>query len=204
MAQRKVRGLLEAGARVRVISPKATVELVQLARGGSIEWLDRPYCKGDLAGATLVFAATDNQQVQEAVRQEAEAAGQLVNVANDPGQCSFHVPAVVRRGTLTLMVATGGRSPAVAAMVRRQLEERFGPEYQVLLELVSMVREQVLKGESSCSARKILFQNMLQDDIVTWIRRGDWERLQDHLRATLGPDISIDLGRLRRLSAPDS
>lgn len=204
MARRKVRGLLEAGARVRVISPEATAELVHLARSGRIEWLDRPYRQGDLSGALLIFAATDNQQVQEAVCQEAEATGQLINVADDPGRCSFHVPAVVRRGALTLMVATGGRSPAVAAMVRRQLEERFGPEYQVLLELVSMVREQVLQGESSCSARKILFQNMLQDDIVTWIRRGDWERLQEHLLNVLGPDISIDLHRLKQLSAPDS
>ncbi|WP_456387348.1 precorrin-2 dehydrogenase/sirohydrochlorin ferrochelatase family protein [Desulfolithobacter sp.] len=204
VALRKVSGLLEAGACVRVISPEASAELVRLADSGRIEWLDRPYRQGDLSGAFLVFAATDNRQVQETVCQEAEAAGQLVNVVDDPKQCSFHVPAVVRRGELTLMVATGGKSPAVAAMVRRQLEERFGPEYQILLELVSMVREQVLQGGAGCSARKILFQNILQDDIVTWIRRGDWERVQGHLRNILGPDVSIDLRRLKQLSAPDS
>ncbi|HFQ90363.1 MAG TPA: bifunctional precorrin-2 dehydrogenase/sirohydrochlorin ferrochelatase [Desulfobulbus sp.] len=198
VAERKVRGLLAAGGRVRVISPEATAALADLAREGRIEWLRRPYAPGDLDRAFLVFAATDSRGVQEAVCRDAQQAAILVNVADDPDRCSFQVPATVHRGDLTLSVATGGRSPAVAAMIRRRLERDFGPEYAVLLELVAMIRQEVLSDDRSPGERKILFQNILHDDIVSWIREGRWDRLQQHLQEVLGPGHSLDLSRLKQ------
>jgi precorrin-2 dehydrogenase/sirohydrochlorin ferrochelatase len=192
VAERKVLGLLAAGAQVLVVSPELTDALAGMAENSSIEWLARPYQQGDLAGAVLVFAATDSKEVQEAVVLEANRGGRLVNVIDKPEKCTFQVPAVVRRGDLILAVSTGGRSPAVAAMVRRRLAEDFGEEYGLLLELISRIREHVLSDDRDCAARKILFQNVLHDDIVLWIKKGRSDLLRSHLRAVLGPDVDLD------------
>ncbi len=192
VAERKVLGLLTAGAQVRVISPQLTQIIAELADDGRIEWLERGYEQGDLVGALLVFAATDSREVQEAVVREAGRAGQLVNVIDEPASCSFQVPAVIRRGDLTLTVSTGGKSPAVAAMVRRTLAESFGEEYSQLLDLMSRLRDQVLSGDRDCAERKILFQNVLHDDIVLWIKNGQWNLVRSHLRAVLGSDVDFD------------
>ncbi len=197
VAERKIIGLLTAGAQVRVISPLLTETLARLAEEGRIEWLARKYADDDLTGALLVFAATDNKEVQEAVRKEADRAGQLVNVIDAPERCDFHVPAVVRRGDLTLAVSTGGRSPAVAAMVRKELAERFGEEYGVLLDLISRLREQLLTGDGDSAERKILFQNILHDDIVHWIKSGRMDLLTRHLQTLLGADVDFDIGQPR-------
>ncbi|MFP7753557.1 bifunctional precorrin-2 dehydrogenase/sirohydrochlorin ferrochelatase [Thermodesulfobacteriota bacterium B35] len=198
VAERKVRGLLAAGGRVRIVSPELTSSLSALAEEGRVEWQRKQYAEGDLDNAFLVFAATDNRRVQEAVCRDAGRNGMLINVADDPDHCAFQVPATVHRGDLTLSVATGGRSPAVAAMVRRQLERDFGREYAVLLELVAMIREHVLADGRSPQERKILFQNILHDDIVLWIREGRWDRLQQHLRQVLGPETPLDFSRLKQ------
>lgn len=195
VAERKVLGLLTAGAQVRIITPQLTRSLARLADDGRIEWLERGYAQGDLAGALLIFAATDNREVQEAVCKEAGQAGQLVNVIDAPARCSFHVPAVVRRGDLTLAVSTGGKSPAVAAMIRKQLAQSYGEEYGLLLDLISRLREQVLAGDGNSSERKILFQNILHDDIVHWIKSGQRDLLRRHLRAVLGSDVDFDISQ---------
>ena len=193
VAERKVSGLLTAGALVRVISPHLTLPLSQWADEERIEWLDRGYESGDLAGAMLVFAATDNAEVQKAVARDARLAGQLVNIIDAPAGCSFQVPAVVRRGDLTLTVSSNGRSPAVVAMVKQQLAESYGQEYGLLLEMMSKIRQQVLAGDADCDERKILFQNLLHDDIIIWIKTGQWDRLREHLAAVLGADVDFDV-----------
>ena len=195
VAERKVSGLLTAGARVRIISPELTPGLSALADEGRIEWLHRGYRDNDLDGALLVFAATDNREVQEVIVRQAENAGQLVNVIDAPGHCTFQVPAVVRRGDLMLAVSTGGKSPAVAAMIRQQLEAEYGDEYGALLDLMSRLREQVLGKEQDCGERKILFQNILHDDILLWIKQGQWDLLRNHLRVVLGSDPGFDVSR---------
>ncbi|MEA2115140.1 MAG: bifunctional precorrin-2 dehydrogenase/sirohydrochlorin ferrochelatase [Thermodesulfobacteriota bacterium] len=195
VAERKVLGLLTAGAQVRIITPQLTRSLARLADDGRIEWLERGYAQGDLAGALLIFAATDSREVQKAVCKEAGQAGQLVNVIDAPARCSFHVPAVVQRGDLTLAVSTGGKSPAVAAMIRKQLAQSYGEEYGLLLDLISRLREQVLAGEGNSSERKILFQNILHDDIVHWIKSGQKDLLRRHLRAVLGSDVDFDISQ---------
>lgn len=198
VAARKARGLLEAGARVRVISPLLNAELTSLAERGAVDWVARPYQTGDLQGALLVFAATDNPEAQQAILQEADNAGQLINVVDQPGSCSFQVPAMARRGDLLLTVSTGGRSPAMAAMIRKRLEEEFGDEYLVLLDLMTMLRRQIIAGEHSHGQKKALFQQILHPDVLGWIKNGCWEELRRHLRTVLGPDADLDFSSLIR------
>jgi precorrin-2 dehydrogenase/sirohydrochlorin ferrochelatase len=191
VAERKALSLLEAGARVRLISPQLTKALSALADEGRIDWLARCVQPGDLTGAMLVFAATDSRQINAAVACEAVAAGQLVNVADAPEQCSFQVPAVARQGDLSIAISTNGRSPALAARIRKRIEEEYGPEYAVLLELLGRIRAQEMAKERDGAARRNLFENLLHADILDWIRNGQWELLRGHLRRVLGPDADI-------------
>ena len=193
VAERKVSGLLTAKALVRVISPQLSRLLRQWAEEKRINWLNRGYQQGDLSGAMLVFAATDNKEIQKAVTREAQQAGQMVNIIDAPAECSFQVPAVVRRGDLTLAVSSNGCSPAVVAMVRKQLAEDYGEEYGLLLELVARIRKQVLAGDQNCDERKILFQNILHEDIIIWIKTGQFDRLRKHLSAVVGFDVDFNV-----------
>lgn len=194
VAERKVKGLLEAGARVRVVSPELTDELSLLASQGLIEWLQKNFAGEDLAGALLVFAATDSRETQEMILQEAVKNDQPLNIVDDPEKCSFHVPAIVRRGDLTIAVSTSGKSPAVAALIREKLEQAYGPEYKVLLQIMALVRE-VAGAETekfSQPDRKKIYKKILHNDIIDWIKAGQFEKLQNHLQTVLGPDIKID------------
>lgn len=140
VAARKVEGLLAAGVGVTVISPQLAPELQELAAQARIAVLPRVYQPGDLEGVRLVIAATGDPQVNQAVWQEAQARGCLVNVVDDPAHCTFHVPAVVRRDAVTISIGTGGASPALAKWLRRHISADIGPEYGQLAMLLAELR----------------------------------------------------------------
>ena len=192
VAERKVRGILAAAGRVRVVSPELTPVLAALADSLAIEWRQKSYSMTDLDGAFLVFAATDSGEVQRAVHRDAQAAGLLINVADAPERCDFQVPATIRRGDLTLSVATGGKSPAVAAMVRQRLDRTFGEEYGLLTALAAQLRDQILAEEGDSGQTKVLFQQILHDDIVDWLRERRWDKVRQHLERVLGRPVAFD------------
>jgi len=141
VAERKASGLLESGARVTVVSPAITARLEAWAHEGQIRVIRRGYEPGDLADQSLVFVATDDGVVNAAVAADARAAGVLINAADDPAHCDFILPAVLRRGALTVAVSTGGASPALSRAVRDELETHFDREdYASLLEVAADAR----------------------------------------------------------------
>ena len=118
VGERKVCGLLDAGMRVRLISPQVTPELARLAADGIIEWLARTYQSGDLQGARLVIAATNVRAVNHAVAMEAHEGGQLVNVADAPAEGTVHMPAVHRDENVIVAVNSLTARPRVAVLIR--------------------------------------------------------------------------------------
>jgi uroporphyrin-III C-methyltransferase/precorrin-2 dehydrogenase/sirohydrochlorin ferrochelatase len=140
VALRKVQGLAEEGARVTVVAPDAVEPLREMAESGLIEWRPRAYRTGDAASATLVFAATDDPDVNDRVFREASDAGIWVNVADVPENCSFHLPARVRRGPLQLAIGSAGEAPFAVSRLRRLLERRFGPEWCEWLDAAARYR----------------------------------------------------------------
>jgi precorrin-2 dehydrogenase/sirohydrochlorin ferrochelatase len=126
VATRKIRSLLAAGANVTVISPQA----YRLPKG--VRWLPRRYQRGDLAGARIVVAATNDLRVNQLVCAEAKHRRQLVNCIAPPSAGNFIVPAVARRGKLTIAISTGGLSPALAKQLRRDLERALRTGYSRL------------------------------------------------------------------------
>jgi precorrin-2 dehydrogenase / sirohydrochlorin ferrochelatase len=121
VALRKTRGLLEAGAAVTVVAPRAEPEFGQLA----VTMRQRAFRPSDIRGAVLVFAATDNRAVNQAVAQAAKRQGIPVNVADARAECSFIVPARITRGNVQIAISTGGESPRVAGALRRKIEENL-------------------------------------------------------------------------------
>ena len=143
VAERRVDALLAAGAQVTVISPRVTQPLAALAAEGRIGLASRGYREGDLAGNDLVFVATDAGEVNAAVAREARERGLWINAADDPAHCTFILPALVRRGDLTVAVATGGTSPALARAVREELEAYLTAEYATLAAIAAEARREV-------------------------------------------------------------
>ena len=143
VAERRVDGLVAAGAHVTVISPRLTRPLAALAAEDRIHHEPRGYREGDLAAADLAFVATDAGDVNAAVAREARERGLWINAADDPARCTFILPALVRRGDLTVAVATGGSSPALARAIREELETYLTDDYTTLASIAAEARREL-------------------------------------------------------------
>jgi len=183
VAARKIAPLLEEGARVEVVSPSAGSEVRAWADEGRLVLHARDFAPNDLDGAWLVFTATDDPAVNAAVHQAGEAARVWVNSADDPVNCSFTLMSVIRRGDLAVTIGTGGRSPALAARLRRQLDAEIGPEYETLLELLADAREAIrVDGRSTEDAD---WQAAFDGGIVEMVRSGRIDDAKELLRTCL-------------------
>lgn len=175
VALRKVRTLLEHKANVELISPHLCSELNQLAGVGEISVLRRGYRAGDLQEAFIVIAATNDNNINLEVVEEARRTGVLVNVVDDAESSDFILPSYIRRGDVTIAISTAGRSPALARKIRTRLEKEFGEEYASLALLIDEVRtelkEQGIKVDGD-AWQKVLDLDLLCD----MLRKGDNEK----------------------------
>ena len=140
VAARKVASLVVCGADVTVVAPRVDPAISDLT---SVTIERRPYRRGEAARYRLVVTATDDPAVNQAVYDDAEAAGVWVNSADDPERCSFTLPAVVRRGPVLLTASTGAASPALSAWLRGRLEQEFGPELADLAATLAVQRARI-------------------------------------------------------------
>jgi precorrin-2 dehydrogenase/sirohydrochlorin ferrochelatase len=161
VAERKVAGLLGSGAQVTVIGPSQTEQLLAWAQAGAITLISRRYCYGDLAGAFLAVAATDDSVVNQTVCDEARAGGCLINSVEHPERSDFVVPAVVRRGDVSIAISTGGASPALARHLRRRVEQVIGPEYASVAALLAELRPILSEQFPDDSARSAAVEHLL-------------------------------------------
>ena len=143
LALEKVNGLLAAEARVTVVSSVLNQELTALRDRGTIEHLARDYRSGDMQGRALVMAAGDDASANAGLHADARALGIPLNAADDPDNCDFILPAVVRKPPLTLAISTGGGSPAMARRVREELSDYLDAETSSLAELVAELRAEL-------------------------------------------------------------
>lgn len=196
VAWRKVRGIYKAGARVVIISPELVPELAELVEDGKIVWRERYFQSGDLAGAALVFAATNSPAAQELVQQEAVAMGILANIADDPAKSGFHVPGYFRKGDILVSVSTGGKSPAMTSMLRQFLEQQIDTNYVQAVSFFGFLRKKVLALDSNSQAHGQLFKELLESGIVAKILNDDWQGVVQELNRL--PSQSFDANNLVR------
>jgi precorrin-2 dehydrogenase/sirohydrochlorin ferrochelatase len=187
VARRKLAGLHQAGARIRLIAP-APPEDLELAQ---VDLVRRDYQPGDLQGAALVFAATGNRTVNHAVAAEARSAGIPVNVADLPEEGDFTLPALLRRGDLTVTVATAGQSPALAAVVRDHLGATLGPEWSLIVDLAGALRRRRLTPSPDDEYNQSVFRRLLVGGLPALVAAGDAAAI-DRLLDGVIPGVSLE------------
>ena len=177
----KVEGLLACDADVTLIAPQAHPELVQLALEGSIQWERREYELGDLEGALIAIAATDDTDLNIQVFQEAEQRAMLVNVVDVPPLCNFILPAIVRTGPLAVAISTAGASPALAKRMKREIGELFGEPYALLAILLNDVRGWAKATLPTYQDRKQFFESIVggEPDPIELLRAGDVQAVRE-------------------------
>ena len=183
VAERKIAGLLEAGASVTVISPDITGTIARWSKSKLIRLIARRYRPGDLAAYELVFIATNDAKINAAAYNEGRERGVWVNAADDPAHCDFILPSVLRRGDLTVVSSKGG-SPALARTIREELEVHLSQEYEQLAKLAAEARVEIHKR--SLKVPFETWRKALSGDVRQLLMRGEIARAKSHLLNELG------------------
>jgi precorrin-2 dehydrogenase / sirohydrochlorin ferrochelatase len=202
VGERKVEDLLLAGAQVTLVSREATPVLEAMAAQGLITFLREEFTPAHLAGMVLAIAATNDLNTNQSVSAAAQSRGLPVNIVDQPALCSFVVPATIRRGDLVLAIGTGGRSPALAKKLRRDLEKVYGPEYGVYLELLGAIREKVLASRRDHPENLDLFTRIVASPLFHLLNTRDLPGLQALLAELLGSVLpAAEVQNLQTLAA---
>ena len=180
VALRKVKVLLDCGAKVTMISPKPHPEIVKLSKRRAIHLIQRDYEKEDLEDAVIAFACTDVKEVNRKVALDAKKAGVLVNVADDPRPLDFIIPSFFRRGNLTVAVSTAGVSPALARKIRMKLEKSFGKEYASLLSIIGEIRS-AIKRKGIIVGPETWQEALDLDSLIQLLQAGQREKVKTYL-----------------------
>ena len=165
IAESKIESLLTAEAQVTVVAPEALPRVREWAEGGDIEWAQREYREGDLAGAFLAVAATATPEVNRAVFAEATERGVLVNAVDDPPFCDFYFPSIVKRGELQIAISTAGESPALAQRLRKEINAALPLDVGEWLMELGRLRREVTAVEPIGEPRKSLLHELAQREV---------------------------------------
>lgn len=159
VAYRKTKAFLEFGGKVRIISPVCDKRMQVFKK--EIEFLSRDYREEDFNESFLVVAATDNQEVNQAIGQYCAARGILCNVIDDIHLSSFIVPAYVKRGDLIISVSTNGKSPSLAKKIKKELSEKYDNSYIDYLDTLGRIREKVIQHYSDEDKKKEILHHII-------------------------------------------
>ena len=186
----KIKGLMSASALVKVVSLTATPTVRRWAELGAIELELRAYESSDLDGRFLVIAATEDNETNVRVFEDAEKRQMLCNVVDVTHLCNFILPSIVRRGDLAIAVSTGGASPALARRIRISIGECYGDEYAVALELLGSLREELKARYPHPEHRKVIFERMVYSELMDLVRAGDADAIEAWVQRCIdeGPD----------------
>ncbi len=154
IAEAKIESLLQAHARVTVVAPRATKAIRKLSTTGKIQWGRRAFRTSDLRGIYLAVAATSSSKTNRSVFLAARAKGVLCNAVDDPPNCDFYFPAVVRRGPLQIAISTSGESPALAQHLRQELEAGLDQSFGESVSHLGSLRREILASYPPSEDRK--------------------------------------------------
>jgi len=165
VAERKARMLLAFGARVKVISPQVTNGILRLRQAEKVEVVLREYRKGDIKGAGLVFAATNDAKTNVLVKEEAVRRRVPINVADRPELCDFIVPSIIRKGPLVVALSTSGTAPGVAKRLKAEVDDALTRQHVDYLSLVARFRRVLQESDVADKERKAILKEVLDMDI---------------------------------------
>jgi len=189
---RKVKTLLDCGARVTVVSLEVSPQLRDLAASGDIIMAERSYQSDDLCGMFLVIGATDDEKLNKQISSDADRLNTLCNIADRPKVCNFILPSIVQRDDLVITVSTSGQSPALAKKLRKALENQFGEEYGKLLRLMGAIRKKLLQQTHEPEAHKPLFERLINSGLIGMIQGKKIDEIDALLFKILGEGFKYE------------
>jgi len=192
VAQRKIETMLEYGAVIHIVSKDLTDKLKALVEAGDIYHVGTEFTDAQLDKAFLVIAATDDKRLNHEISEKARDKGLLMNAVDQPADCNFIVPSIVKRGDLLIAISTSGKSPAFAKDIRKKLELQFGGEYGAFLALMGRVREEVLAKGFSQDENSRIFNKIVSADVPAALARGDLEAVKSCLTDLLPEGVYIE------------
>jgi precorrin-2 dehydrogenase / sirohydrochlorin ferrochelatase len=185
VAQRKIETLLEHGADVYVISRDLMPGLTERVKKGDINLLSDAFDEGQIEGAFIVIAATNDKALNQRISEAAKRRNILVNAVDQPEDCSFIVPSMIKRGGLMIAVSTSGKSPALAKRIREALSARFGKEYEYFLNIMARIRKQLLTEGIPEEERNRLFHELVDSTILELIKNEEYSCVASELERIL-------------------
>jgi precorrin-2 dehydrogenase/sirohydrochlorin ferrochelatase len=186
VADRKVRTLYSAGARITVIAREINVSLKQFAEEHAMTLLVREVREEDLKEKLLIIAATDDRETNREIAEQARRAGALVNVVDSPEESDFFVPSTFNRGDLTIAIATSGKLPALSRRIRVQIEKQFGNEYESYIQLLEPARDDIYKSSAHTADGKIrLIEELLDLPLLALLKEGKHDEAQQMVQVFL-------------------
>ena len=175
VAYRKILGLLEAEAKVEVISPEVCEEVEELFKSGKINLLREKYSSEKISDGLILIAATSDEKINRLAVEDAKKKNILVNSVNGGG--NFNVPSKIQRDDFLLTISTGGNSPAFSKFVREMLEKEFDENFAEGLKIISKRREEIKKNLPDVEARKNFWREVLTSEVWENLKRGELEKL---------------------------
>jgi len=192
VGERKVEILLNHGASIRLVSRDLSDKLKALVEDGKVLHLGEDFSEKHLDGVFLVFAATDDKQLNRKISKSARKRGLLINAVDQPEDCDFIVPSLIKRGDLSIAVSTGGKSPALAKSIRKHLEPQFGKEYEVFLNLLGCLRDEIISWGLPQQENSRIFHEIVNSGILKALADNDWDGVEDMLEKILPRKVDLE------------
>jgi precorrin-2 dehydrogenase len=186
---RKAVTLEKCGANVKIISDRFSVQFDELEKL-SICFEQKGYEKKDIKGMFLVFAATNNSDLNQQIKKDAFLYNILCNVADEPDNSDFLLPSIVDRGDLVVAVSTSGSSPAMAKRISEDLGRRFGPEYAVFMEFMGNIRKRLLSTGHDPDEHRTVFYTLIDRGILEMIKANEKIKINAVLCDVLGKEFT--------------
>ncbi|MFO8164342.1 MAG: precorrin-2 dehydrogenase/sirohydrochlorin ferrochelatase family protein [Thermodesulfobacteriota bacterium] len=192
VAERKIKTLLMYGCTIYISSPHLTPYLQHLVATNKIHRISHESLDTVMNDTFMVIAATDNAEANTNIASQAKKHNLLVNAVDQPKDCNFIMPSIVKRGNLQIAISTAGKSPALAKKIRKNLEHSFPPEYDSLTELLGTIRTKLLFQNQPSLKNKIIFQQLADSNLLEMITHKNWDGIRATLQSILGKDFPIE------------
>jgi precorrin-2 dehydrogenase/sirohydrochlorin ferrochelatase len=192
VAERKILNLLRYGCHIHVVSHELTAQLEKLVAENKIKRIPEQSLNQAMSKAYMVIAATNDPVVNGQIASRAKERGLLFNAVDQPRDCNFIMPSIVRSGDLQIAISSGGKSPALTKKIRKEMQTLFGSEYGSFVELLGMIRTEVLARSDRSSENKRTFENLVNSDLLELIRKGDIGGVKSRLKSILGKNFPIE------------
>jgi precorrin-2 dehydrogenase / sirohydrochlorin ferrochelatase len=192
VAQRKIETLLSYGAVIHIISKDLTSELKYLLEKGEIKLLGDQFNETFIKDAFLLIIATSDKALNRKISSFAREKNILVNAVDQPEECSFIVPSIIKRGDLIVAISTSGKSPALAKKIKETLEGQFGDEYRSFLNLMGKIRKELVSSGMPEEDRNKIFHNLVDSPVLKFLNAGNMAAAAGEMRLILKREFSSD------------